>query len=174
VEPTSYELVFTTYYDEETSGDADCVVHVDATTVTSAPLALLGTTGELVSARSILLSMSSLIKRSEYRRRARKAAEELPTLGEPEDRLAATTAQPSVYAAIVHANPPELTPVVEEHALLRLYSGRPSETHGTERSLMPGLAKDYPTDASVASAILADQIPDDTSCEVAMAYARVR
>ncbi|KAG7375552.1 hypothetical protein PHYPSEUDO_000655, partial [Phytophthora pseudosyringae] len=122
-------------------------------------------------ARSFLRPKTNSLKRSEYRRRARKAAHE-QVFREPDDRLASLTAQPSAYAALVHANPHELLPVVEEHALLRLYSGKPSTTHGTERSLLRRLAADYTAEeAPAASAILADQILDDTYRALARAYA---
>ncbi|KAL4095006.1 hypothetical protein PRIC1_010656 [Phytophthora ramorum] len=175
VKPTSFELAFSDLdYDEPTAGDADCSAFINSDAVACSPLALAEPVGELVASHSVLRPKTNAMKRSEYRRRARKAAQDLLKMSEPDGRLAAMTAQPSAYAALVHASPDELAPVVEEHALLRLYSGKPSTSHGTDRSLMHRVSKDYPGDASpTASAILADQVPDDTYRDTARAYARV-
>ncbi|RMX68083.1 hypothetical protein DD238_008399 [Peronospora effusa] len=92
----------------------------------------------------------------------------------PEDRLAAMTAQPSIYSPLVHASPTELNSVLEEHTVLRHYSGQSSGTHGTDSSFLSRLRHDYPEgDAPPASVILAERIPDETYRDLAHAYAHM-
>ncbi|OWZ05406.1 hypothetical protein PHMEG_00022511, partial [Phytophthora megakarya] len=177
VKPTSFELAFTDHdLDEATAGDADCEAFTEESkAIHASPVTLSESAGRVVVARSFLEPKTNTIKRSEYRRRARKAAKELHTFGEPDDRLAAITAQPSAYAPVVYANPPELANVVDEHAVLRLYSGKPSTTHGTNCTLMQRVIRDYPggNTSPSASEILTDCIPDDTYRAMERAHARM-
>ncbi|POM78463.1 Hypothetical protein PHPALM_4004 [Phytophthora palmivora] len=157
-------------------GDADCVAFSeDSKPIQSRPFDLPAAVGGMVVARSILDPKTNTIKQSEYRRRARKAAKEVHALGEPDDRLAAITAQPGAYAPLVYARRPELSNVIDEHAVLRYYSERPLESHGTDCTIMHRVIKDYPGDDSPSSAteILADRIPDDTYHDMARAYAHM-
>ncbi|KAK1928960.1 hypothetical protein P3T76_015600 [Phytophthora citrophthora] len=171
--PTRFELAFGDHdSDEPTAGDADCVTYVDNKTVSSSPMMLAEPVGQLVVARSILRPKTNAIKRSNYRRHASKAAEELPTLLEPDDRLAALTAQPSAYAALTHACPPSMSPVIDEHALLRVYSGTASESHGKGRNILDRIRHDYPDgEPPAATAILEEQISDAEYRATARAYA---
>ncbi|CAI5700578.1 unnamed protein product [Peronospora effusa] len=175
VTPTSYELAFSEHdLEEPTAGDADCVAFAAERPIRCSPRALPEPVGSLVSARSVLTSSSTTLKRSEYRRRARRAAQDLTVLNEPEDRVAAITAQPSAYAPIVHSAPSSLSSVVDEHTLLRIYSGQPSTTHGYDCSFMKRLHHDYPGDMSPpTSTIIEDRIPDDESRDLARSYALI-
>lgn len=175
VMPTSFELAFSDHdLDEPTAGDADCVAYNGRESVAASPMTLSEPVGSLVAARSILKPRTNTLTRSEFRRRARQAARDLPSLGVPDDRLAAMTAQPSVYAPLVHSCPAVLTPVLDEHTVLRLYSGKSAATHGSDCGLVHRLKHDYPAgDAPAASVILAERIPDDTYRDLLRAYAHV-
>ncbi|KAI9912861.1 hypothetical protein PsorP6_006474 [Peronosclerospora sorghi] len=52
-------------------------------------------------------------------------------------------AQLSAYAALVHAADPSAEPIVEDHAVLILYSGKPSSSHGSSLNFMDRIREDY-------------------------------
>ncbi|TDH72444.1 uncharacterized protein CCR75_005703 [Bremia lactucae] len=175
VSPTSFELAFSEHdVDEPTAGDADCVAFDGSSPISCSPINLPESVGSLVAARSLLEPSTNTFSRKEYRSRAKKAVLDLPALSEPEDRVAALTAQPCVYAPFIYAGSDSLCPIVVEHALLRTYSSKPSASHGSDCSFLRRVARDYPGDLSPpASTILSSLFPDDVSSTRARAYALV-
>ncbi|KAF1319013.1 Pollike protein, partial [Globisporangium splendens] len=173
VTPTSYELAFCDHDDDETAGDADCIVKVEDKVVSGIPTAPAAPIAKLMATRSILPERSTKMKRSEHRAKAKKAATALLELKEPEDRLAAISAQPSAYAGLVFKNTEGFTDVVRDHAVLRSYSGAPSTTHGTEASLHSRLLKVYPDGIPDAGTLLADLYVDDDDRSKARCFAIV-
>ena len=149
VTPASFELAFSDHdLEEPTAGDADCIAFVDKRPIRCYPPAMSEPVGILVAASSIISPSTTSNKRFEYRSRADRVAQDLDSLHEPENRVAAITAQPCAYVDVVHTAPSSLSPVVDDHALLRVYSGQPSTTHDSDCSFMRRFRHDYPDDLS--------------------------
>ncbi|KAK1932482.1 hypothetical protein P3T76_012066 [Phytophthora citrophthora] len=65
-----------------------------------------------------------------------------------------------------------MSPVIDEHALLRVYSRTSSESHGKELNILDRVRHDYPDrEPPAAKMILEEQISDAEYRDTARAYA---
>lgn len=171
VQPTRFELAFQEPDDDGEAFEADADVFTPSGPVASKPLCVSKHTGALIASQSVLQSKRTVLPRDGCKSLARLARDDFLALSEPEARLAAISAQPQMIAPLLASTTTGLERIIDDHAILRGYSGTPESSHGDSLQLLPRMQQDYPDAIPPLKTILSRMAEDDARVDLARAYA---
>ncbi|KAL0583074.1 hypothetical protein ABG067_006988 [Albugo candida] len=112
-----------------------------------------------------------LVSKSARRKHIKKTQVTFRGLGDPETRLAAIAAQPSIVAPTFLVHTIETHAMFRDHAILRAISFAPNNTHGHASSLVSRLHHHYGENVPSGGVLFATLFPDEETQTLALALA---